>query len=197
MLGGKRRRALSLYRKEVSGKSGVFGDEMLQYGFEHESAVGAAEYGLGASLRVGHHAEYVPPGVDDTGDVAGRTIRVAFRRFESRRIRIAKNDLAVGFELVQDFRRSVIIPFTVGDGNLNDLPLLHRTGKGRIGSLDAQMGLFAGETQGRIPHQRARKQAAFAEHLKPVADPDDEAPRFGKPDDILHHRREMSDGACT
>ena len=43
--------------------------------------------------------------------------------------------------------------------------------------------------------ERAGQQAALAQHLKPVADADDETVRLGKAHDVLHDGREARDGS--
>ena len=101
---------------------------------------------------MGHHAHYVAVEVTNAGDVRASTVWVRFGGNIPVFVAIAKDDLAVFFELLKSGIVASIVPFGVSDRYRKDSRWIDLGGEGRIRVFDAEIYVFADEMETCISH---------------------------------------------
>src|SRR5581483_5368475 len=97
------------------------GHEGGYHRLEYLDSVGAAEFRLGRTLRVGHHADNVSARAADPGDVIERAIGIRRRGHFARWQAIPKHDAVVSLQLLQRGGIAEVISFHVADRNSQHL----------------------------------------------------------------------------
>ena len=84
--------------------------------------------------------------------------------------------------------KMVVVAFAVRYWNLEHFPLstFPREWAGMV--FHPQVNILTAEPQVRISNQRPRQQSDLGQHLKTVANPDNQAAGIGEPDNLLHYR---------
>src|SRR6266446_335983 len=78
------------------------------------------------------------------------------------------------------------------DGNAEDVSFMTGSSKSRACRFHLDPHPFTDKRERVVTDQRAGKQASFTQTLKPIADTNHRAARFGELNDALHHWREPS-----
>src|SRR3990172_2398406 len=156
--------ALYLYARPAVG----------QHAPEDEEAVGAAEEGFAAALRVGHEPEDVAAFVDDAGDALQGAVGVRLGRHFTRRRAVTQDDAVLGVEAGEGLGVGVVVSLAVGDGHPEHVANLAGGGEGRARRLDAQVDALAAELGRDVAGEDTGQEAGLAEDLEAVAAADDE-----------------------
>ena len=159
-------------------------------------SVGGAEQRVDGAFGVGHHAEHVPVGVHDAGDVAHGAVRIRAGRRRPPASGVAEDDVAVSLESVE--RRVVggVAPVTVRDRHAQDLAR-RRSGSVNIVSVSSTRMCTHSQTEleAGVAQQRAGEQPGLAGDLEAVADGEHRSAALRVRDDLLHDRAEARDRA--
>src|SRR5205823_10578096 len=108
---------------------------------------------------------------------------------------IAEHDAVYLIPSRQRLLVAKVIAFHVADGNAQHLALRAGTRERRVGALHAHVHKFADVFQPGIAHERAGKQAGFAENLEAIADAEHQASGGSELLHRVHYRRELGDSA--
>ena len=144
-----------------------------------------------------HHSQNVAAFIADAGNIIERSVRIRFSGYGSFWRCVAEDDTVLALQRLQRLRIAIIIPFHVADGNPQDFTVLAGVGEWCVGVFHAQVDKFTDVLQSRVAHERAGKQAGFAENLEAIADADNQSASNGKFSDLLHDGRKLGDGART
>ena len=178
----------------VSDSNGQLG-KRPDHGLEDRKPIRGTQKPLNVPLRMRHHAQYVSVCINDPGDITRRTVRIGRRGRHAGLVDVAKNNLIVGLQGIQFLIAGVIVPLTVRNRNPQQRTLIQTMRERRAGRFYAQIHVVADKSQGRVAHQRTRKQPRLTKNLEPVADPHHQAAVRSKLDDIPHYGRKTRN--CT
>jgi len=171
------------------------GSQDFNHGCENLPPIGRSEQLLAGTVWMGHHAQHVSLRIQDSCNVAQRSIWIRFRIHISIRRGVSERDSILCFERAQLLCRAKVISFHVPYGDLKYVSTGKLVGEWTIGSFDAKMNLPANVLESGIPHQSPGKQARFSKYLESVTDAEDQAARGGKTFDGLHHRGKPGNSA--
>ncbi len=157
----------------------------------------SAEPVVRKALRVRHHAKHRAPFVENAGNVLERSIRIGVVGRFAVVVAVAKGNAAVAFKRVQGFIVGVVVAVVVGDGNSDDLTGGIPVREWAVRLIDTQMHVPADKFEIAVADQCAGQQAAFGQHLKSVADPEDMNARGGFLLDVGDDRRIRRHGAAA
>jgi len=144
-----------------------------------------------------HQAGHVALFIADAGDVLQRAVGIRRVGQVSVRVAVLPQNLVVGLELRERFFVGKIAAFAVGDGHAEDFSRRNLAGERRVVRGGLEENVFAVELQVAVADERAGQQAGFGEHLKAVADADDEAAVVGELFHGLHDGAEARDRAAA
>src|SRR5881296_4232857 len=117
------------------------------YGLEQreqdQTSVFVPKQRVGAALWVGHQAEDIAGVVDDPRDVVERAVGVGLRRDLTCFRAVTEDDLVPGLQLGKRRLVRVVVAFTVGDWQGQQLAWLAASGKGCVCILDAEVDILA------------------------------------------------------
>src|SRR5690242_18167662 len=136
-----------------------------------------------------HQAGDVASAIADARDVAHRAVGISVVVVGAARRRVTEQNPAISLEFGQRGFVRGVAAVAVGDGSLDDLPLVGGASERRIGLLDAEIYVAADESQAGIAHQRAGEQARFAENLETVAYAEEDTAGVCELHDRFHHGR--------
>ena len=108
---------------------------------------------------MGHHAEHIPSGVADSGDIFQRSVGVGFGRDLALIVGVAKDYAIVAIQLGQSFIVAKIIAFHVADWDGQDFAFAATAGERSLVVFDSQMDLLADIFQTYVAHQRSGQQS--------------------------------------
>ncbi len=123
------------------------GLQRLHDGFEEQSAIRAAERGLASPFRMRHEPDDVAALVAEAGNAMDRSIGIGIVRHCPRRIAIAKHDLPVSIQSLDDIWRRKVVAFTMCDWNAQHLSGPTSSREGRVGFLDPNVHVLAVELE--------------------------------------------------
>src|SRR6266702_6798983 len=103
-----------------------------------------------------HHSKHVSLRIQNSRNIAQRTVGISFWPDLPIRRGIAESDAIFCLEPLEFVWRAEVVTFHVADGNLQHIALCQLIGKGAVRSLDAQMDLVATISQARVTHPRTR-----------------------------------------
>ena len=147
---------------------------------EDHEAVDAAEERLARALGMRHHADDVARLVAEAGDGVDRSVRIPRIVQPPVGIGVAKDHLAVRFELAQQFRRREVVALAVADRNPQHLADAGRRRERRVDLLDADVHVLAAVLQPAVAQHRAGQQPGLEQNLKPVADAEHRTAALGE-----------------
>ena len=165
--------------------------------FENPFAVVAAKLRFAGAFGMWHQAGHIALFIADAGDVLQRAVRIRTVGQVSGRVAVLPKDLVVGLELRQRFFIGKIATFAVGDGHAQDFPRRNLARERRIVRGGLEENIFAVELQVAVADERAGQQSRFGEHLKAVADAENEAAVVGELFHGLHHGAEPRNRAAA
>src|SRR2546427_2220212 len=160
-------------RERDGGRAPPRGDPPVQ-GLEDQAAILAAQERLACALGVRHQPDHGPAPAGHPRDGIERPVGVRPRGDGPPRIAIPKRDLPAGDEVLVGRWVGVVVPLGVGDRQPQDLARGHRAREGRIDPLDPDVDELASKLPARVRAHRAGEEPGLEQHLKAVADPEDE-----------------------
>src|ERR1700722_17756155 len=92
------------------------------HGMENFHSIGAAEFGLGRSFGMRHHANYVTAWAANSGNIVERTVRIRRRRNLTFRGGVAEHDAILSTQAIQGVLIAEIVSFHMSDGDRQYFP---------------------------------------------------------------------------
>src|SRR5437016_5432989 len=177
----------------LHGESGCL--QTIQHGLKNQSARRIAQDRFGATLRMRHHPQNIPPAIADPCNAVERAIRIRVWNAPAVGCAVAKDNLMLGIEGGQCPLVGVIVALRVGDRKSQHLISFEPSRKWRGRVVNPHMNIFANKGQRVVPEHYARQEARLKKNLKSIADAKNEPAVFCKARHRRHDRRESRDRA--